>query len=71
MDMLLATPHFVVSTNPIPSNASDAWIFDTGCTSHMTHNAGVFDSLRTHGGFVKLANRSKGEISGIGVVKLR
>jgi len=62
---------FVVSTNPIPSNASDAWIFDTGCTSHITHDADVFDSLRTQGGFFKFANRSKREISGIGIVKLR
>ena len=37
----------------------------------MTHDTGVFDSLRTHGGFVKFANGSKGEISGIGNVKLR
>jgi len=53
----------MVSTNAVPSNASGAWIFDTGCTSHMTHDAGVFDSLRTHGGFVKFANGSNGEIS--------
>jgi len=62
---------FVVSTNPVPSNVSNAWIFDTGCTSHMSHDADAFDSHRPHGGFVKFANRSKGEISGIGIVKLR
>ena len=62
---------FVVSTNLVPSNASDAWIFDTRCTSHMTHNADMLYSHRSHGGFVKFANGSKGEISGIGIVKLR
>jgi len=36
----------------------------------MTLDGGVFDSLRTHGGFLKFKNGSKGEISGIGVVKL-
>ena len=64
-------PAFVVSTNLIPSNASDAWIFDTGCASHMTHDADMLDSHRSHGGFIKFANGSKGEISGIGIVKLR
>jgi len=62
---------FVVSTNLIPSNASDVWIFDTGCTSHMTHGADTLDSQRSHGGFIKFANGSKGEISRISIVKLR
>ena len=36
----------------------------------MTLDGGVFDSLRTHGGFVKFKNGSQGEISEIGVIKL-
>jgi len=63
---------FMVSANLTPSTASSVWIFDTGATSHMTPDTGVFSgSLRPHSGHVKFANGERGAISGIGTVKLR
>ena len=64
---------FTASANSTLSTASTGvWIFDTGATSHMTPDTGVFSgSLRSHSGYVKFANGERGAISSVGSVKLR
>jgi transposase InsO family protein len=43
------------------------WIFDTGASSHMTFNKGLFHSLADHHGYVKVGGGRRLRIKGKGV----
>ena len=46
------------------------WVLDSGATSHMTSNPGLFAHLRKRGGFVRIGDGSRIKIEGVGTMRL-
>jgi transposase InsO family protein len=46
------------------------WVFDTGASSHMTFDKGLFETLSPHHGYVKIGNGKRLRISGKGTCRM-
>jgi hypothetical protein len=47
------------------------WVFDTGASSHMTFNKGLFETLSSYHGYVKIGDGKRLNISGKGTCRMR
>ncbi|KAG9458415.1 hypothetical protein H6P81_002923 [Aristolochia fimbriata] len=53
------------------SSSDGTWYFDSGCSRHMTGNAGnLTDMLREDGGQVNFGDGAKGEVIGRGILRV-
>jgi hypothetical protein len=46
------------------------WVFETGASSHMTFDKGLFETLSSHHGYVKIGNGKRLRISGKGTCRM-
>ena len=46
------------------------WVLDSGATSHMTSNPGLYTELQEKTGYVRIGDSSRIKVEGIGDVKL-
>ena len=63
--------HLFVASCYLASSSKEAWLVDSGCTNHMTHNASIFKELdKSYYSKVTIGNGETVEVRGKGVVAI-